>query len=148
MAKRHAAQKFIAYAVAHSGDDCLQWPFARNSGGYGIVYWNGKSTIASKVVCDSVHGLGDGLETAHSCGNPVCVNPSHLRPATSSENKADKKIHGTAMCGERHPRAKLTEADVREIRTSGKRQSVLAREFGVTDKAISNILHRVSWAHV
>ena len=54
--------------------------------------------------------------------------------------------------GERHPRAKLTEADVRAIRVryaaGGVTQKRLADEFGVTESNIKLIIDRKSWNHV
>ncbi|KWC16355.1 hypothetical protein WL47_00305 [Burkholderia ubonensis] len=53
--------------------------------------------------------------------------------------------------GERSAHAKLTAADVVEIRrlfVEGVRQRVLAQRFGVSEDQISRIVRRVSWTHV
>ena len=54
--------------------------------------------------------------------------------------------------GEKNSHAKLTEADIREIRedyASGKvSQSKLAEEYEVTQATISSIVLRKSWRHV
>lgn len=53
--------------------------------------------------------------------------------------------------GERHPRAKVTEADVREIRrrvSDGASPTDLAARFGVTPSAIHGITAGRTWRHV
>ena len=44
--------------------------------------------------------------------------------------------------------AKLTEEDVRNIRSSNKRNAELGREFGVHRATISSIRRRRTWKHV
>lgn len=50
--------------------------------------------------------------------------------------------------GQVGPTAKLTEDDVRYIRTSSEKGADLAAKFGVTRFAISNVKTRKTWAHV
>lgn len=53
--------------------------------------------------------------------------------------------------GERHSQAKLTEAQVREIRSrvaAGEVQRRLAAEYGVNVATVCNIVNRKIWAHV
>lgn len=50
--------------------------------------------------------------------------------------------------GEAHGRAKLTEAAVREIRTSDLSSAELARRFGVSRCAVIKVLQRQTWKHV
>jgi len=54
-----------------------------------------------------VDGEAPGLEAAHWDGvKPNCA-ASNLRWATSAENIADKKRHGTSRAGDDHPKARL-----------------------------------------
>ncbi|WJI43714.1 hypothetical protein NL532_24210 [Mesorhizobium sp. C120A] len=75
------------------------------------------------------------------------MNQWHLSWKTPIENAADKLDHGTIARGEQHGNAKLTEADVRSIRSLG--GGLLHREigdlFGVTSSTISVIRSRKSW---
>lgn len=88
----------------------------------------------------------------HTCDNPQCVNPAHLWWGTLTDNNRDMHAKGRwkrmEMKGEKSPTAKLTEADVLEIRASDKYQYVLAREYGVTQAMISRIMRRLAWTHI
>jgi hypothetical protein len=56
--------------------------------------------------------------------------------------------HGTTTRGERHPTAKLTSGDVKEIRAllaHGHSQVSIGRRFGVTDSCIWHIAHGTTW---
>jgi hypothetical protein len=77
----------------------------------------------------------------------------NLSWGTRIENTADKYIHGTALAAhsETHPSAKLTNAEVRQIReelASGGSDAVLARRYGIDPSCINNIKHRKTWKHV
>jgi hypothetical protein len=43
-----------------------------------------------------------GLMTLHSCDNPRCCNPSHLRFGTVSDNSHDMVVRGRSSSGDRH----------------------------------------------
>lgn len=57
-----------------------------------------------------------------------------------------------AARGEQQPQSKLTESDVREIRSrwakGGVKQADIARRFGISQAKVSQIVLRKSWAHV
>ena len=89
-----------------------------------------------------------GVECCHNDGNCLNNAESNLRWDTSKSNKADQLLHGTRICGERINTAKLTAADVREIRDSGQSAGVLAEKFGVTKTLIYMILGRKVWKHI
>ncbi len=58
--------------------------------------------------------------------------------------------HGHHVKGSQHPRAKLTEDQVRMVRKLGTTEKigVLARAFGLTSAGIRRILDRKVWAHI
>jgi hypothetical protein len=104
----------------YNSNDCLIWPFAaKDRNGYAMVMLDGKITYAHRIMCTIINGDPPTPlhEVAHSCGRGHCgcVNPTHLRWATRSENHADKLLHGTHRRGERCPTGKLTEDQVNQI---------------------------------
>ena len=137
--------------AGHQGDECLIWPFPRNRHGYGTVDVAGVKMVASRYMCIEAHGPPEdpGLHAAHSCGrgSSGCVNPRHLRWATVEANAADKVAHGTAYRGERHWKAKLTEADVLHIRSllGTMTQAAIADAYGVNRCLVSEIKTGRKW---
>jgi HNH endonuclease len=89
----------------------------------------------------------DGLLVCHTCDNPPCVLPDHLFIGTDADNNADRLSKGRY-----DSIAKLTEADVREIRSryaaGGVTQRALAEEFGVIHQTIHSIIRRKNWKHI
>ena len=136
-------------AVEAQRKECILWPYAKNPYGYGKLRINGKYVTASRYICSHYHGAEpfDKAEAAHSCGNRLCVNPSHLRWATRAENEADKIAHGTSNRGERNWASKLTSSDVIEIRRLYDSVEVtdLANKYSVTNSTIIKIQRRERW---
>jgi hypothetical protein len=133
--------------------ECILWPYAKKSKGYGRVSFKGSAIATNRVVCQLVHGPAPfpKAEAAHECGNAGCINPNHLTWKTPKENAADKVRHGTRLYGERMGSAKLTNNQVavikREIRDSVS-DVMLARRFGVTRWAIRSIRIGKAWKEV
>jgi hypothetical protein len=87
----------------------------------------------------------------HTCDNPPCCNPVHLFEGSPADNSHDRDAKGRQQRGERHSRARLTEADIRAIRAAyaeGASQQAIASRYGVTQVNISAIVRRKAWAHV
>lgn len=78
----------------------------------------------------------------------------NLQWNTRSQNQLHAHREGSAkspaLKGEAHPRAKLTEQDVLDIRAGhyGDNQSSIARHFDVGISTIAAVIHRRSWRHV
>lgn len=142
---------FQNVVLAYEGDDCLFWPYSRGRG-HAQLRFNNKLAIVSRLVCEHAYGPPPTPkhEAAHSCGNGHlgCVTRRHLRWATSTENKADKVLHGTTSRGERFWAAKLTELDVRAIRAleGTMPKYKIAEKYGVARSTISLIHSRQNWA--
>jgi len=108
--------------------------------------------LASRYVCELVRGKPPTPkhEAAHSCGkgHDGCIAPGHLSWKTATQNAADKLLHGTDPRGERCGTAKLTEGQVREIRSlkGTATQAELAIRYSVARETISLIHRRINWA--
>lgn len=143
---------WLMAAIRDPGQECIRWPYAASANGYGRVRVNGRMESAHRVACEAYHGPApDGKShAAHDCGNGHlgCINPLHLSWASPAENIADKERHGTKQFGEAHHRAKLSEADVRKIRSLKGRmtQFQIAEIFSVSESAVSLIHTRRNWA--
>jgi hypothetical protein len=80
-------------------------------------------------------------------GSRTNCRASNLKWVSKEENEAHKLVHGTVLKGESHPSSKLSEDDVRIIRSFPQApRRVLADRFNVTRDTISQIRNRSRWA--
>ena len=141
-------------AFTYEGDECLLWPFSRNSAGYPKIKRGGKSYLVSRIVCEKANGPAPTPqhEAAHSCGHGDrgCLTKKHLSWKTRAENESDKVGHGTSPHGKRPGNSRLSESDVRRILADGGRtkQRELAARFGVSQTSIANVLLRKTWTDI
>lgn len=145
-----ATEEFLRSLVGTKKRRCIEWPYARNRAGYGLAVVNGEQKTANNWMCRLAHGEPFSIwnHAAHSCGNPACVNPNHLRWATHAENMADKEKDGTVNRGERNGKTTLTEDDVRAIRAAPPFLTPLMERYGLTRSSIARIRSGKRWGHV
>lgn len=143
---------FWANVDSTGGDDaCWPWTKGTNRSGYGFVKWDGACRYAHRVAYElySLLPLDPDVVLLHLCDNPPCCNPHHLQPGTHRDNRADCVAKQRQAAGERNGRAKLTAADVSNIRMWWERglvtQGDLARLFHVTRRCIRFILRGEHW---
>lgn len=122
---------------------CWVWKGCLTHDGYGRFQVSPKTVLAHRFSYGLVHKIRPGLLVLHKtyCTNRRCVRPSHLYQGTHTDNMKDK-AHVGASAGERNGNAKLTSANVREIRRrrrEGERTVDLAAEFAVDRHTISGI---------
>lgn len=69
--------------------------------GYTGVYRDGRAVgTAHRIACILAHGpVPDGYIVMHSCDNPPCCNPAHLRTGTYAENARDRQQRGRQRGG-------------------------------------------------
>ena len=132
---------------------CWEWPKSRNKDGYGWANDNGKTVQAHRHVCRIAHGEPPTPShyTAHSCDNPPCINPHHLRWDTPQGNIDDRSKRNRTSRGSRHYKAKLDDDKVRTIISrlrAGECEHALAVEYGVTHGSIWFIAKGRTWKHL
>jgi len=108
---------------------------------------------AARAVWEAAHGpIAAGIFICHKCDVPLCVELAHLFPGTAADNSADMVHKQRQARGERAPKARLTAAQVVEIRaryaTGREGLRTIARDYGVWPNAIKGIVRRTSWRHV
>ena len=141
--------------IRHEGL-CWEWTaYVDEEDGYGRIGLHGKAIKAHRASFLVHRGeIPDGLHVLHSCDNPPCTNPDHLRLGTHEDNMADKKRRGRSSVepGESPPKSKLTSSEVLDIRKKygygGCTYGNLAAEFGVSKATIGQIVRRVTWRHL
>lgn len=91
-------------------------------------------------------------EVNHKNGIKTDNRAENLEWSTRSENMKHCFATGLlSIAGEKHPSSKLTEADVRVIRSlrkSGRRYKYISELFGVSCSALSSICNGHNWTHV
>ncbi|MDB5612048.1 MAG: hypothetical protein JWP25_8948 [Bradyrhizobium sp.] len=144
--------EWLLQHVKHSEDECLLWPFGRDSYGYGSLLYDGADNRAHRVICILAHGEppSDDHEVAHGCGRGHfgCVNPNHVRWALRIDNMRDKIAHGTTNRGEKAAASKLTGTDVRQIRAlrCSKSRNEIADLFGICVASVRAIHIGRTWS--
>ena len=143
--------RFWSYVDRSGGPDaCWPWTGARQHPGYGKLRVSKRSLFAHRIAVFLAAGAWPGPVVMHTCDNPPCCNPAHLRSATQAENMADCKAKGRLdpPRGERCARARLTKRDVESVRArlaAGASLRAIAREFGVGHTTIANIKLGHTW---
>lgn len=142
--------------------DCWEWTAQVNAAGYGNIAApgkHGKPLLAHRVAYELFYGPipNDGPSpfgwiVLHSCDNPGCVNPSHLRLGDHAANSRDARSRNRLALGVRCGSSKLQPKQVAEIRAlyaaGGTSHSKLARQFGVNHVTIHKVVTRKTWRHI
>jgi HNH endonuclease/NUMOD4 motif-containing protein len=90
----------------------------------------------------------EGMECCHNNSVPGDNRLENLRWDTRLGNERDKVAAGTSNAGSRHGMSRLTEDQVREIRTSSLGGRAVARLFGVSEQTVCGIRKGYRWRHV
>lgn len=150
-------RQFLDRLDTEAGGDCILWVGNQNVNGYGLLASQDcrrkRLMLAHRFAFEMAHGkIPAGMQVLHRCDVPRCVNPLHLFLGNHADNHADKVAKGRQQKGEQVHSAKLTEQQVRGIRTryadGDVTQSQLALEHGISAGTVIGILKRRSWKHL
>ena len=81
---------------------CHIWSGSVHKSGYGSIKWNGKATVAHRVIYTLKKGeILQGQVIDHLCNVKLCVNPNHLEAVSYSTNTQrawNRKYCATCTC--------------------------------------------------
>ncbi len=146
-------QRLAQRVVPEPNSGCWLWDGLTTHNGYGRIGVNGRDQRAHRVSYELHCGpIPEGAVGCHRCDIPACVNPAHLFLGTVKDNVFDRSQKGRGKFGEQHGRAKLDDAQVRDIwrlLTAGRvLHAEIARRYGVSRGRISDIAAGKTWKHV
>jgi hypothetical protein len=130
---------------------CWLWKGSVNNWGYGRTITPQSTERAAHRISWDLYksAIPEGLSVLHQCDTPRCCNPDHLFLGDGEDNMRDMAAKGRTGTrrGEDNPTAKLTREAVDIIRSNpfNKSVSALAREFGVSRRAIRFALTGETW---
>ena len=136
-------------------DECWLWTGSLVCAGYGNFYVKHLGKWITIQTHRVAFFLGNGKWanpcTLHKCDVRGCCNPAHLYEGTKADNHRDMTVRGRSAVGEKNGNSRLDAESVAEIRArhrAGAGQRYLAREYGVRQGTIANIVHMVTWRHL
>jgi hypothetical protein len=146
-AERHKSAAPIKYYVDEN--DChICISHALDKDGYPRVYV-GKDRRMSHYIYYLQTGEWPpkGMVVMHTCDNPQCINPDHLKLGTQKENMADMKAKGRAKLNS--PKKRFTDDEILYIRYFNKETTrALAIKYGVIENTIRNIRKNRSYKDI
>jgi hypothetical protein len=135
-------------------DECWVWLAGKTSKGYGTLWLKGTSHLAHRVAWELTNGeIPEGICVLHHCDNPPCCNPKCFFLGTRADNVADrdKKGRRADTKGISHPRAKLSNEqvlEIRDLRSKGMLQREIAELYPISQQMINHICRRENWKHI
>jgi HNH endonuclease len=156
---------------------CWWWEGAQLPEGHGVMASGGRNELVARVVWRLKHGrIPANKQVLHTCHEPRCVRPGHLRLGSRSDVMRDMAERGRlgrqlhperyprgdnhplrknpelACRGEDSPRSILTEEEVLDIRArypqGGVSHRELGEEYGVHPTTIGYVVRGGTWRHL
>lgn len=131
----------LSEEITYAGTHCKLWKQVYQNTGYGRLYVNSAEPFAHVIACTIANNYvrPEDVQVLHKCGNHSCVEYSHLKFGTPTENMMDKVDHGTNG-------RKLSNEDVINIRRLHATEKTsfydLARMYHVTEAHVRNIINK------
>jgi hypothetical protein len=145
-------------------DGCHLWTAGTNHEGYGVIRdEDGRCTVAHRVAYELYVGPipyhpdngsrgATGIVVRHTCDNPSCVNPEHLRIGTQADNMKDRVDRGRWVGNGGFgtgPKLKIHQAYLIKRRFRDGASCIdIANEFGISRAMASRIKNGTAWSQV
>ncbi|MEI8446817.1 hypothetical protein [Mesorhizobium sp. CCNWLY176] len=124
-------------SITKAGSMRFGWPYPRQTV---------PATRASVFIYH--RDLAAGMDVRSLCHNERCVNPSHLMVCTRAEGMAQLAASGKTLKGMLQPRSRLSDDQVRAIRSAKGTHGDIAAQFKISKRTVEGILQGRSWKHL
>lgn len=152
-AKAPGIARFWAGVVKSEG--CWEWSGRVGTHGYGVLHAGGVRETTHRFSYELHYGpIPDGMLVLHHCDNRRCVRPDHIYAGTRMDNVIDMTVRDRRndAIGEASSSAKLTAAEVREIRDLAASRVMskraIGRAYGLGHTTINSLVAGKTWQHV
>lgn len=146
-------ERFHSKYIPEPNTGCWLWTGAKNNCGYGRVMRRSKYIGAHRYSYElHCKKFDASMHVLHKCDVTLCVNPEHLFLGTQADNMADCKRKGrhrhVPSRGMKNGNSKLTDAIVKEIRSSNLSHVELAEKYNVDYTLVWQVRKRKIWKHI
>lgn len=135
--------------------DCWNWTGAlQTCGATPAMHYKGKVGAVRRFILEDQGVELDKRLATYTCGNPACVNPEHVAPATRQAVQrrtvrescyTSDPVRRKRVSDKARQRAKLTLGQALAIREADGNQREIAARFGITQATVSKIKRGETW---
>lgn len=137
------------YSMPEPNSGCRLWLMSVGSHGYGTLQVDGVEWLAHRLAWTLSNGpIPHGMEVCHKCDVRPCIEDNHLFLGTRADNVSDMVRKGRGSRGEDHTSAKLTAAQVRDLRTEIGTHTSLEPKYGISRTNISLVRRGIAYRSV
>lgn len=135
-------KRFKAHVNIQSSAECWDWGGSLDHDGYGKVKIGGIVLVSHRVSYEIYKGEFDkAMHVLHSCDNPKCCNPNHMRLGSRKDNMQDM----ICRSGRRHPSGykRVGNELVQKILTDfegGAPKRLIARTYSISTRTVRRVV--------
>lgn len=147
-------EKFKSKFTEGDKESCWDWEFGVTAGGYGQMAYKCKKYASHRLSWSYYNdkSIPKGCVIMHTCDNPKCVNPSHLKLGTQKDNVADMMAKGRFKDynkkGSNNPQSVVNPDHVIDIYTSNGTHKAISEKYGYKLSTVANIRIGRGWTHI
>lgn len=129
--KKHTIKDFWDRVNKNGPNGCWEWTALKDADGYGLFCFESKRYSAHRFVYKIRNiTIPQGHFILHSCDNPCCCNPDHLRIGTVRDNVTDAMNRNRLKGNTTRERPYGGKGIPQELRDQIKNDSGTHRELG------------------
>lgn len=143
---KNRVNKFWSKVIKKSNNKCWKWSGTKHKFGYGHFLGCGSHRFSYEIHYGKIPNTKNVL---HSCNNPECTNPKHLRLGTTKDNALDRSLAGS-INGLKSGNTKFKKGDINKIKLLYKKiesSRKVAKIFNVSKKVILDIINKKTYVN-